>query len=259
MAVTGELKHVWTEIKAHPYVSSGIVFVVGAVLVYLYFGGSSSAAPAGGVDTSAAAAQVQSEAVQAQYAASLSAQQNQLQAVATQVNGQVTVAQLGAATQDLAITQGAAVASQSIAAVQSLGLGSIAAQQTLGLASIGAGQTVALGSLAAQVDQQKLLFDYLNNQVTQQYGFLNNQVNQGATIAQDQIAANLLASEFLNNNEFTTIEGQISNVGTVASTALSTANTASGNVVTLGSNVAKVFPWAGAPGQTVFLSGIAGH
>ena len=136
MAEADSLAGVWSKIKAHPYVTSGAVFVFGAILVYWYYSGGTTAA--GPVDDTAAndAAEVQSEAVQAQYAAQLSAQSTAAQSVANQINGQLALGSIVAG-----------VSSQAITTQGSIDLAQINQQASVDLASIAAGSIVALGSL----------------------------------------------------------------------------------------------------------------
>lgn len=164
----------WKWIKSHPYIVAAIVFVGGAVLIYIYYSGSGTAAAATSA-TDPNADLLNQEAIQAQYSAALSSQQTELQA-----------ASIAAGTTTAAIAAGQSIASQSISAVSTLGLAQIGAQSTVDLASIGAGESVALGSIAASVDNSALMYGYLNNAVDQQYGFLDNLfggANQGQVTA----------------------------------------------------------------------------
>lgn len=186
---TTGMSGLWAKIKAHPNVTALVVFGVGAVLIYLYYSTGSAAAA---TDPNAAADQaaVQSEAVQAQYSATLQAQQTQAQSIATQVNGQISIAQITAAAQNDAIAQAGSIASQSIAASETLGLAGIAAGQAINLGSIGAIENLA--SLQATEAEQAN---------TNLYGYLNNQIASSnfQTVTNDQARLFELMTEGVNN------------------------------------------------------------
>jgi hypothetical protein len=222
-------------IKSHPYVDAGAVFVVGAILVYLYYSGSSTAAaPQANSADAYLAAQLQSESVQAQYGAQLQAQQSQEAAAANAVAGQVQIAGLQAGN-----------ASQSIAAQQTVDLAQIGASQAVSLANIGANETISLGSIAAGVDQTALLT-----------GFLNNEVQTNASVQNNEI--NALANMFLSNSEYAQLEGQIGGINNFDTATAGQIDTLQGNVGNLASNTQALlnygnvksgwFDWSQIPG-----------
>jgi hypothetical protein len=124
---------VWVE--KHPFVTAGAVFVIGAVLIYLYYsGGSSAAQPA--QQTSPLDAelqlQLQQQALAAQYGAQSGAQQTAAQISAQQGADQLSAVQSNNATQ-LGIAQlGATVSQAGITAQQQVQDAGIAAQTILG-------------------------------------------------------------------------------------------------------------------------------
>lgn len=184
MAVGADFHKAGQWIKAHPYATAGGVFVVGAILIYLYYSGGSKTA-AGATDNTAAqlAAQVQSENVQAQYGAALAAQQSQQASVEAQVNGAVSVAQLQAQAAATETTAQAALDAQQIASQQTIDLAGIAANQAINLGSLTAQTNLAQINATSATDQTNALVSFLNNQVSQQFGYLNNQVNTSGSIS----------------------------------------------------------------------------
>lgn len=84
-------------VEAHPFMTAGAVFIGGAVLIYLYYsGGSSASSGETGQDAdyqAGLAAQVQLAQLEAQYGAQTTAANDALQSQADQVNGAVQVAQ----------------------------------------------------------------------------------------------------------------------------------------------------------------------
>jgi len=173
-------------IKEHPYATAGVVFIGGAILIYLYYADSGQqTAQSGGATTDYLTAQLQSEAIQAQLSAQLSSQQMQEQSVATQVGGQVQIAQLAAGVQN-----------QQTAAGQAVDLANISAGKDVSLANIGAQQAVDLAQIKGQVDMSGQLYGYLNNQATLQYATNANWIQA-------------FSSAFLSNEQYNALEGQL--------------------------------------------------
>jgi hypothetical protein len=204
-------------IEQHPYATAGIVFVSGAILIYLYYSGGSAPQQASGDATSAQylQAQLQSEDIQAQLSANLGAQQAQEQSVATQVNGQVSIAQLQAG-----------VANQQTAATQAVDLSQIAASKAVNLSQISAAQAVNLAQISAQTTQSGQLYGYLNNQAELQYA--NNQ---------NWISA--FASAFLSNQQYNALEGQLGTQGSQLTNLSGALSGLSGTVSGLSGTVAN--------------------
>lgn len=136
--MAGEIGKTVDWVKHHPYISAGGVFVIGAVLIYIYYsGGSSTAAAAPSSDPTQAelAAQVQLAQIGAQSsaagdAASVATAQyaDQLTAIQDQDQTALAEAQLGATTTQQANTLTAGIQQSGIAA--QVQLASINAQTT---------------------------------------------------------------------------------------------------------------------------------
>lgn len=212
---TATLSELWGKIKQHPYVTAGAVFVLGAILIYLYYSGGTTAAPQNSAAAAAAQeeeAQVQSEAVQAQYGAELQAQQTQANSVADQVNGQVSIAQIQAAAQTATETAQQTAESQEIAAQQTVDLAQIAAEQAVNTGSISASTQQAQIAATEQEDQTSALVGFLNTEVGDQYGVQTDQINQAATTVQQGQYLSYLESTNLSNAEATALQGEVNDV-----------------------------------------------
>lgn len=170
MPGTASLSEVWGDIKRHPYVSGGVVFFLGALLIYWYYSGT-AAPPAA---QQAAGPSAPNEAAAAQLAASLAASSRAQQTAANQVAGAVTISAGQEGTKQLAITTGGSVQLAGIDATQGINLAQIAATKDIDLASIAGTIDLANISATANASMYGKLYDYLNNQITQQYSYLNH-------------------------------------------------------------------------------------
>lgn len=146
--MSGSLEGARAWVEKHPYVTAGAVFIVGAILIYLYYSGGQSSGQStqdqgAASDQSLLQAQLQSEAIQAQAAAAQSAQQSQLAASTAAINGQVTVQ----TTQANDALQAALDADKTQATLASITAGTnqagIAAQKDVSLAGINAQDVLA--------------------------------------------------------------------------------------------------------------------
>jgi hypothetical protein len=148
-------------VRAHPYTSAGVVFIGGAVLVYIYYSsGSKAAAAADTTQSDYLKAQLTSEATQAQYGAQLQALHSQEQTAAAQVQGAV------------AIDANRNAAAVSIATLQSTtGIAQLRTVESIDLAQIGA-------ALTRDTTHDSLLYGFMNNAAT-----LQAQTSQKATDA----------------------------------------------------------------------------
>jgi hypothetical protein len=126
MAVESRIHETVAWVKQHPYATAGVVFIGGAILVYLYFSGGSGPAAAsssGTAQSSYLQAQLVSEATQAQYGAQLGALQAQEQTAAVQVQGAVAVdASRNAASVQIAALNDAVLNQRTTGAVSIAGL-----------------------------------------------------------------------------------------------------------------------------------------
>lgn len=199
----------WGWIKRHPYATAGAVFVGGAILVYLYYGGS--AAPAAAPQVDPTAAYLQSEATQAQYGAQVAGQQAALQASANQVNGQVQIANIAGGIQQ-----------QSIAVAGTVALAGIGAQRDVQLAGIAGQEDIAQINANAATAQTSALVGFLTNETNQQYGYLNNMLA-------------VQAQSLLSNSQF----AQLSTLIAANQTATGNINVAIANLDTQVGNAAQ--------------------
>src|SRR5882757_5243962 len=170
MPGTASLSEVWGDVKRHPYVSGGVVFVLGALLIYWYFSGTKTQPQA----PQAAGPSIPNEAAAAQYAASLAATNSAERAAANQVSGALTISAGQEATKQQAITQGGSVQVAGIDATQAINLAQIAATKDIDLAAIAG--TIDLANISSKANALTYgkLYDYLNTQITQQYSYLNH-------------------------------------------------------------------------------------
>jgi hypothetical protein len=126
MAVESRIHETVAWVKQHPYATAGVVFIGGAILVYLYFSGGSGPAAtssSGTAQSSYLQAQLVSEATQAQYGAQLGALQAQEQTAAVQVQGAVAVdASRNAASVQIAALNDAVLNQRTTGAVSIAGL-----------------------------------------------------------------------------------------------------------------------------------------
>lgn len=160
---TGSLKEVWVDIKGHPYITAGVVFIVGAVIIYAYYSTPTPVATQQ-ADPNAGLASV--EATQAQLAAVRAAADSANQSSANQVNGAVDIANIA----------GTAYA------------GSIAAGTSVDLAVIDANKAIALGTLAAYGSHDANVYDYLNNQLFSNERVAADQITTNSVLTQNVIA-----------------------------------------------------------------------
>lgn len=219
--MNAELQHAWTEVKGHPYVSAGALFVVGAVFIIVFRSRKSTPAAASGQAAGTSGASfAQSEAIQAQLAAQQSQQQSALAGVNAQVSAALHIAEIGAATTQLAIGTSGSVAMQSLTVAQLLGLAGIDATKSIDLATINARQTVDLASLnqgttlaligaTTQQVHDAAQFNYLTNVINDQYLAINNQTSANSVVQQK-----LLELEALNIANHNTVATPIAIVNT---------------------------------------------
>jgi hypothetical protein len=145
-------------VKQHPYITSAAVFGVGAVIIYLYYSGSGSSAPAQGASTAdpyaaEEQAQLQQEALQAQLAAQVSSQQTAAQIASTQYGDQLAAVQSTNATNLGVATLNAQTTQAGISAQQAIQQQGIAAQVQLGTVSAAENEYVATEENSAAWNQ----------------------------------------------------------------------------------------------------------
>lgn len=162
------IANLWGNIKKHPYIASGVVFLGGAFLIYLYYSGSSSSsssstAGSGNAYSSYLAAQLQSEQLNGQLAAQTAQITAAANAQTQQVNGAVAV--------NTANDQ----AQVDIATIQANATSQIAALQAqLGTTQSNNAATVQVAGINAQTQQVQI---GSNTQIAlgaQQTGVINN-------------------------------------------------------------------------------------
>jgi small-conductance mechanosensitive channel len=176
----GKIGHLWVTIKKHPVISSIGLFVIGAILIYLYYKSGSSSTAATAANNGATSAALDSNYLAAQ------AQNNSLQANLEAQSQQVAAA-ANAATQQV---NGA------------VSINTSNNQAAIDLASIASGAQAQIASLQAQLG------------TTQSNNALSGQnlitTTQGA-VDQSQIAAST-AQQQINANTTTTLSGQQTSV-----------------------------------------------
>jgi hypothetical protein len=190
MAV-GTIKEVWADIKAHPYVTAGIVFIGGAIIIYAYYSGGSTTPAASGANPYAAEQQaaLSQEAIQAQAAAQNNAINSQAQSVANQVNGAVSIA---------------GIASQT-------SLAAIGAGQTVDLAAIGAQTALGLGTIAAGTAADTNYYNYLGAQLASNERVAADQITTNSVDLQN-IVGDLTGTQFLENQNLVQTQSKNANL-----------------------------------------------
>jgi hypothetical protein len=178
----GTLGKGWQWVKKHPVGSSVALFVGGAVILYLYYSGRSTApaqSAAQPVDDTSSylAAQLQSEQLQAQQASQLAQVQAAANAQASQVNGAVAVnTQNDQAAIDIAGLN-ASSANQIASLEAALGTTQSNNQAATDQLNISTSGQVQLGSINASTQQAQIASQTQLGLGQQQTSVINNLLN----------------------------------------------------------------------------------
>lgn len=247
MAEGGKIGDAVKWVEKHPYATAGGVFVLGAIVIYIYYsGGSTTPAPqqAAGSDTSLLQAELASNAQNAQLSAATTQAQLQASTAGQAINGQVQLGSIQVqGSVDIAGLE-STTQSQEIAANESVSLAQILASENVQEAGLNVSYQTQLANDQASEATTNALVGYLNNSINDQYSYLNNQVNSAETVDLAQLG--LEAETLLSNTEYTQIENQ---VGTIENQVVNTGSASAG----VESSLASLWLWASSlgAGQTV--------